>query len=31
MPPAPFNVRITRKIAEVDAAQWDACANPPGL
>jgi predicted N-acyltransferase len=31
MPPAPFNVRIAREIAKIDAAQWDACANPPGL
>jgi predicted N-acyltransferase len=31
MPPAPFNVRITREIAKIDAAQWDVCANPPGL
>ena len=27
----PFNVRIAREIAKVDAAQWDACANPPDL
>ena len=24
-----FTVRIARTLAEVDAAQWDACANPP--
>jgi len=26
-----FNVRIARDLAKVDAAQWDACANPPDL
>jgi len=31
MAPAPFTVRIARDIAKVDAARWDACANPPGL
>jgi predicted N-acyltransferase len=27
----PFTARVVRSIAEVEAAQWDACANPPGL
>src|ERR1700735_4001769 len=31
MPPAQFKVRIAREITKVDAAQWDACANPPDL
>jgi uncharacterized protein len=31
MPSAQFKVRIAREMAEVDAAQWDACANPPGM
>jgi uncharacterized protein len=31
MPSAQFKVRIAREMAGVDAAQWDACANPPGM
>ena len=31
MPPAQFKVRIARDIAQISAAQWDACANPPDL
>jgi predicted N-acyltransferase len=31
MAPAQFNIRIAREIGKIDAAQWDACANPPGL
>jgi hypothetical protein len=31
MPAAPFQIRVARDIAKVDAAQWNACANPPGL
>ena len=31
MAPAPFTVRSARDLAKVDAARWDACANPPGL
>jgi predicted N-acyltransferase len=26
----PFTVRIAQNLAKVDAAQWDACANPSG-
>jgi uncharacterized protein len=28
---AEFKVRFARDLAKVDAAQWDACANPPEL
>ena len=31
MIPAQFKVRIARDIAQISAAQWDACANPPDL
>ena len=31
MPSSEFKVRIARDIAKIDAAQWDACANPQGL
>jgi uncharacterized protein len=30
MSAAAFKVRIAREIAEVDAVQWDCCANPTG-
>ncbi len=29
MPPARLNVRVARDIAQIAAAEWDACANPP--
>lgn len=28
MPPPSFKVRVIRTLAEIDAAAWDACANP---
>jgi predicted N-acyltransferase len=28
---AQFTARLVRSVADVDAAAWDACANPPGL
>ena len=31
MPLAQFKVHVARDIAKIGAAQWDACANPPGL
>ena len=31
MPAQRFKARVVRAIAEVDPAEWDACANPPGL
>jgi predicted N-acyltransferase len=31
MLPAQFKVRVARDIAQISAAQWDACANPPDL
>ncbi|WP_244544127.1 MULTISPECIES: GNAT family N-acetyltransferase [unclassified Beijerinckia] len=26
-----FQIRIARSMADIDAAAWDACANPPGV
>jgi len=31
MPPARLKVRVVRDIAQIGAAEWDACANPPDL
>jgi len=31
MLPAQLKVRVARDIAQIGAAQWDACANPPDL
>jgi predicted N-acyltransferase len=31
MPPARLKVRVVRDIAQIAAAEWDACANPLGL
>ncbi len=31
MPPTKFTARLVPSIAAVDAAAWDACANPPAL
>ncbi len=30
-PPPQFKIRVACDMAKIDAAQWDACANPPDL
>jgi predicted N-acyltransferase len=30
MPSTTFTARVASSIAALDAAAWDACANPPG-